>query len=672
MKKIFTMILVGAAAVLASVSCNKEEVIEASKDGTVRFYANEIKTKTEFGTPDGNKYPTLWTGNEDVYISLNMATSVKASVTPTGSNKTADFTTVSDITDDGSSNYVFYAVSPDQVSKINTTYNSWTLEIPANQTPSATSVDEAAQILFAKESTGSTFPAFVGLNFKHVTAYGKLSFANLALDPGETVTSVIIKSPVNWVGRWYYYVEDHDTYKAGDIAEGSASKVLTITTNQTSDIWFACAPVDLQSKAIDITVTTTLGSFNKSVTFPSGRGNFEAGKIGGFSVDMSGVIRKDPIIFTLVNDVDELSNNSEVIIVHSSLDFAAGKLGSETYMSQQAITKTGVTIKDPSEEVEVFKIAAGNQSGSISFICNSDSKYLAWSSSTKLTSSETLTDAGSWTVTVDGSGIANIANVKEPGRSLLYNSSAPRFSTYSPGTGYADVNIYKKNGTGTALLPRVTIAGDIEAEASGKNIIVTWTDPVDANVSNYKVTCTGLADQDVTPSDGGYIFENLADGEYVITVTAIAANSSTHRDSNAWTSSTLEISSTLFEEIDLTAQGYSNGATVSTVSGSVATLVFAKGSGSNPPKYYTSGTSVRTYASNTLTVSVPSGKKINSIEFTLGGTKSATVTADSGTLGDISGSSRTWTAGATKPNSVVFTNGSSNQMHYQKVKVYYE
>ena len=44
MKKIFTMILVGAAAVLASVSCNKEEVIEASKDGTVRFYANEIKT----------------------------------------------------------------------------------------------------------------------------------------------------------------------------------------------------------------------------------------------------------------------------------------------------------------------------------------------------------------------------------------------------------------------------------------------------------------------------------------------------------------------------------------------------------------------------------------------------------------------------------------------------
>lgn len=322
----------------------------------------------------------------------------------------------------------------------------------------------------------------------------------------------------------------------------------------------------------------------------------------------------------------------------------------------------------------MFKIADGNQSGSISLICKSNSKYLTWSSTTKLTSSESLTDAGSWTVTVSGSGIAGIANVKEPGRSILYNNSSPRFSTYSPGTGYADVNIYKKNGTGAAVLPKVSIAGDIEAEVSGKNIIVTWTDPADANVSKYKVTCTGQADQNVNPNEGGYIFENLADGEYVITVTAIAANSSTHRNSNTWTSSELEVSSVTFEEIDLTAKGYANGEDVTTVSGSVAALVFAKGSGSNAPKYYTSGTSVRTYPSNTLTVSVTTGKKISKIEFSLGGTTTATVTADSGTLGSISNKSRTWTASDPKPNSVVFTNGStsSKQMHYQKVKVYYE
>lgn len=670
MKKIFTMILVGAAAVLASVSCNKEEAIEASKDGTVRFYANEIKTKTEFGTPDGNKYPTLWTNTEKVKISLNYAAAVEATVTPSIDRKTADITPATAITDDASGDYTFYALSPAaaEASAINESYEDWEIAIPTSQTPGDGSVDEKAQITVAVKSTGNTFPASVGLPFKHVTAYGKLSFVNLDLGAGEKVVSVTLTSPEVWVGNWFYYFED------GSCKAHPGSKVLTINTDKITDIWFACAPVDLHGKSIDIRIKTSAGTYDKTVTFDNKTesGVFESGKIASFAVNMSGVVRKDPVTFTLVNDIDALSTGSEIIIVHSTLDYAAGKLGDASYMAKQDIAKTGNTIVDPSDDVEIFTIADGNQSGSIALICKSDSKYLTWSSTTKLTSSESLTDAGSWTVTVSGSGIAGIANVKEPGRSILYNNSSPRFSTYSPGTGYADVNIYKKNGTGAAVLPKVSIAGDIEAEVSGKNIIVTWTDPADANVSKYKVTCTGQADQDVTPSEGGYIFENLADGEYVITVTAIAANSSTHRDSNAWTSSTLEISSTLFEEIDLTAQGYSNGATVSTVSGSVATLVFAKGSGSNPPKYYTSGTSVRTYASNTLTVSVPSGKKINSIEFTLGGTKSATVTADSGTLGDISGSSRTWTAGATKPNSVVFTNGSSNQMHYQKVKVYYE
>lgn len=370
MKKILTMILVGAAAVLANVSCNKEEMIEASKDGTVRFYATEIKTKTEFGTPAGNNYPTLWTGNEDVYISLNMATSVKYSVTPTGSNKTADFTTATDITDDLSGSYVFYAVSPSQVSKINTTYNSWNLEIPANQTPSATSVDEKAQVLFAKESTGSTFPASVGLNFKHVTAYGKLSFANLALDAGETVTSVVIESPVNWVGRWFYYVEDHDPNKAGDIAENSASKVLTITTNRTSDIWFACAPVDLQAKTIDITVTTTKGTFNKSVTFPSGKGNFEAGKIGGFTVDMSAATHHS-LIATLPFTFDGTGGSAAYV---STEGLSASGLGSDYNATHSPyLTKLDGT----SDYIQVrFNEPAGKAAIGVKMIGGANTSYI--------------------------------------------------------------------------------------------------------------------------------------------------------------------------------------------------------------------------------------------------------------------------------------------------------
>jgi hypothetical protein len=114
----------------------------------------------------------------------------------------------------------------------------------------------------------------------------------------------------------------------------------------------------------------------------------------------------------------------------------------------------------------------------------------------------------------------------------------------------------------------------------------------------------------------------------------------------------------------LKSKGFTNGAEITTVAGSVASLEFAKASGSNAPKYYTSGTSVRTYANNTLTVSVAAGKTITKIEFTYGATTNATVTAGTGTF-----SGSTWTGSA---SSVVFTNGNSGQMHYQVVKVYYE
>ncbi len=679
MKKIFTMILVGAAAVLASVSCNKEEVIEASKDGTVRFYANEIKTKTEFGTPDGNKYPTLWTTAEGVKISLNGATGIDYSVTPSVDRKSADLNPSDpskEITDDGTHSYKFYALSPNSA-YVSVNASQFNVNFPANQTPKDGSVDEKAQILFASFDANTTFPATVNLSFEHLAAYGKLSFSNLALDGDETVSSITIESPEDWTGRWQY------VFSSGEYNANSSSNILTLTTDKTTDIWFACKPVNLEGQTISISIATNKGTFSKNVAFKSGTGNFVAGKIGSFIVDMDGITRVAPVVYTMVDDIADLTLGSEVIIVGKDDDapYAISTTQNGNNRAIASITKStsaggDAIINDPGADVQVFTIKNGSTAGTYAFDTGEGYIYAASSSSNYMRTEASLSLNSSWTISIAGDGEATIsANGSNTRNTIRCNkgNNPPIFSCYASGstTGSAVV-IYKKNGTGAAVLPKVTIAGDIEAEVSGKNIIVTWTDPADANVSKYKVTCTGQADQDVTPSEEGYIFENLADGEYVITVTAIAANSSTHRNSNTWTSSELEISSITFEEIDLTAKGYANQEDVTTVSGSVAKLVFAKGSGSNAPKYYTSGTSVRTYAKNTLTVSVSTGKKISKIEFTLGGTKSATVTVDSGTLGDISGSSRTWTAGATKPDSVVFTNGSSNQMHYQKVKVYYE
>ena len=645
MKKIFTMILVGAAAVLASVSCNKEEVIEASKDGTVRFYANEIKTKTEFGTPDGNKYPTLWTGNEDVYISLNMATSVKASVTPTGSNKTADFTTASDITDDGSGNYVFYAVSPDQVSKINTTYNSWTLEIPANQTPSATSVDEAAQILFAKESTGSTFPASVGLNFKHVTAYGKISFANLALDPGETVTSVVIESPVNWVGRWYYYVEDHDTYKAGDIAPSSASKVLTITTDKTSDIWFACAPVDLHSKTIDITVATTKGTFSKSITFPSEKGNFEAGKIGSFTVNMSGVTRAGGVVYTLVDDVAELTLGSEVIIVASAANYAISTNQQTNNRTQASVTKSDSTISDPSSSVQVFTIGNGTRGGTYSLSTGTD--YIYAISGQNYLRTSTLDVYGSWSISIL-EGIATIQSVGTTDvRTIRHNSSSSIFSCYK--SGQNDVSIYKRNGTGSgAINPKIISLTVSDAKTSFSvgdsftfdgTVTVGFSDRPDFErstltsseytVDNSAVNMAVAGTYTVTIS---YNADPLVTTSYQITVSASSPSSVTYVFNTDAGLSELGISKPAVSAgTNLGATSYVlEDITLTATDGGTATRVW-NSSGTLDLRIYKSG--------GTLTFTASGTKKIQSIVLS-GGTVNG-FTANVGTF-----SAGTWTGNA--------------------------
>lgn len=211
-------------------------------------------------------------------------------------------------------------------------------------------------------------------------------------------------------------------------------------------------------------------------------------------------------------------------------------------------------------------------------------------------------------------------------------------------------------------------------DSANKKFTVSWTAVTNASKyeyyvldgsANYKVSATQTADASTLSFEVTGI---NYDEEYTVAVKTVG-NGSPWIDSDEAIETITVTEGAKVEEIDLTDQGFSNGDGVTNVNGTVVSLAFDKSSGSNAPKYYTSGTSVRTYANNTLTVSVGAGKTITKIEFTLGSTKTATISASTGTLGDISGSSRTWTGSS---NSVVFTNGASGQMHYQKVKVTYE
>ena len=277
-------------------------------------------------------------------------------------------------------------------------------------------------------------------------------------------------------------------------------------------------------------------------------------------------------------------------------------------------------------------------------------------------SSFTYSGTQSQTVTITATGANATASPVELGA-----------FTFKRSGDNAETSVITVNQNSAKLAtPSITLTGN----SSTKKISVSWGKNNNAAKYSYYVLDedTNVIVDDTETADNtttSFEFTVDYDVEYFVYVKCVG-NNSPWLDSEYADDSLVVTEGEKHELLDFTAQGYSNAADVTSLAGSVATATFDKNEGTNGPKYYTSSpASVRTYAKNTLTVSVTSGKKITKIVFTLGGTTSASVTAGSGTLGTISSSSRTWTASG-DVSSVVFTNGASGQMHYQKVDVYYQ
>jgi len=117
--------------------------------------------------------------------------------------------------------------------------------------------------------------------------------------------------------------------------------------------------------------------------------------------------------------------------------------------------------------------------------------------------------------------------------------------------------------------------------------------------------------------------------------------------------------------LDFSAQGYSSGETVSSLTIGDITAAFNKGSNSNDPKYYTSGTAVRVYGGGYFTVSGATGCTITKVEITFGSSDgSNAITTNAGTY-----SNGTWTGSA---SSVKFTvGGTSGNRRIQSLSVTY-
>ena len=282
MRKKIYIVMALATAVAALLSCAR--IQEESPAGqVVQFAAGAPGTRTAFTAPEGDTYPVVWTANDSkVKIALNGTQVKDAAVSPAADGKSAAFTASFDA---GTAPYTFRLLSPASAF-VASSETGWTLRVPASQTPSAQSVDEAAQILVAEAKGFAEMPAKVVFALDHWTAYGLLTFENLSLD-GANVSAVELKAEQPLAGEW--------TWDAGTgtatVKEGV--KTLTIQTASVSGVWFACAPADLSGTKLTVKVVTDKGNCTKEVTLPADR-KLLPGKVARIKVDMTGIAPKVP------------------------------------------------------------------------------------------------------------------------------------------------------------------------------------------------------------------------------------------------------------------------------------------------------------------------------------------------------------------------------------------
>ncbi len=435
MKKIFQIAVTALMALAALSGCRnaEQEVPEASSVKTVRFHAGAAPTRTAFAEAVDGVYQTLWTENDsDILLSLNYGKAETSAVTPSADGTTASFEASFDASAT-SAPYTFYAVSPASAARaISPSRSAWSVYIAAFQHPSALSVDEDAQLLVAKSAASATLPGEVDLHFSHLTAYGRIALKNLELgDATVSKVDLVFSTPV--VGEWYWG-ED------GTLTANGDSHTITLDTDASGDLWFACAPVDVSGQTLKLVVFTDQGNLIREITFPEGR-KFNSGKVARFSVDMAGIEIQGGDTFVLVTDASELQVGDEVLVVSKDGTYALGAQQSN-YRKEVSVNATGGVIADPGEAT-VLTLELGSAIGTWSF--RTGNAYLASTSSgNNLTEVASKNANASWKVTVSSS--ATLIQAQAGGSKLMkHNPSAHRFSCYkNSSTNVENVVLYRK------------------------------------------------------------------------------------------------------------------------------------------------------------------------------------------------------------------------------------
>ena len=472
----YCLAALSALTVLAGCRTQEQEIQDPSSLKTVRFHAETAETRTAFAEAVNGVYETRWTGNDsEILLSLNYGKAEKSAVKVSADGRTASFEAAFDASA-ASAPYTFYAVSPASAARaISPSRKAWSVSIAADQTPSALSVDEAAQLLVAKSAAGAKLPEEVALHFSHLTAYGRISLRNLELgDAKVQKVDLTFSTPV--VGEWYWG-ED------GTLTSNGDSHTITLHTDAADDLWFACAPVDVSGQTLKLVLFTDHGNMEKEITFPEGR-SFASGKVARFSVDMAGVEFQKGCVFVPLTDVSLLKEGDTYLILSADGAYALGPQASSGTEYRERVpvsVKDGILVNPG--DATLLELRRGSSTGTWSF--HTDSGYLA----ADKTGDALRTIAGrsnfsSWEISISGKE-AKLKAQKGESTYLRYSSSSSRFTCYSSATAQKGIILYRMADAEVGAVEDDPLTANSEYGSYMKGAERTYVKGVDQLVRSY-------------------------------------------------------------------------------------------------------------------------------------------------------------------------------------------
>lgn len=396
-------------------SCTKENVRPSESTQTITFTALTPDTKTHFGAKDGKFYPTLWTGNEQVAVSYNGVAKTTASVS--GSGKSASIN--AEITVDGTAaEHKFTLASPAAAITSLDKGGDVYFTIPSVQTPGEGTCDEAAQIIYATASCAAeALNSNISLTFKHLTAYGNISVV-LPEGAGKVKQIELLTSATGLTGKYGYIYSE--------IAPKAEESKLTILTDKTTGIFFACAPADLTGKKLVVTVTTDKGVYEKDIDLTGKTLNFVAGKVSKFTVKDFKVKALVTESWNLVTDASTLKVGDELVIASNEKGVVAGNI-TKDYLSEVTSTfsEDMSTITKLDDNAVIFTLGGKADAWTLS---NSEGKLLGCTAAKKVAWTNGTT---TWKISIGTNSDATIQSTNTDYGRFLYNVNNSRFTTYT-------------------------------------------------------------------------------------------------------------------------------------------------------------------------------------------------------------------------------------------------